>query len=84
MMQLEAHVQPRKKHPEESQLSKSFYKFLTEECNITHHDFDYVDRVVGVNRINSYSADVLSTKSKKRYDYDFFINHFDVISPWVL
>lgn len=69
MMELEPHVKPRQGHQEESQLSKSFFKFLTEECNITNYDFEHIDQIVGVNRINSYSADVLSNKSKKRYEY---------------
>jgi len=65
MMELESHVDGRKSHNEEYQLVKSFYKFVTEDCQLKY-DFDFVNQVVGVNRINSYSADIMDGGSNSR------------------
>lgn len=56
LMELEAHEEHRKHIKEEVFMLKSFYKFLTDDCNLDY-DWGIVDKVVGINRVNCYSAD---------------------------
>lgn len=65
LMELEAHTSARKVVKEEVFMLKSFYKFLTDECNL-NYDYEIVDRIVGINRVNCYSADGI-IHGKKRY-----------------
>jgi hypothetical protein len=65
LMKLEPHSECRRNHNEEYQMTKSFYRFVTEDCNLKY-DFDLVDHVVGVNRINSYSADIMDSAARAR------------------
>ncbi|CAL8109373.1 unnamed protein product [Orchesella dallaii] len=65
LMQLESHIQARMKVKDEVLMFKSFYKFLTEECNMDY-ELDVVNHIVGVNRVNCYSGDAL-INGKKRF-----------------
>lgn len=66
LLELEAHTEARKAQKEEVSILKSFYKFLTEECGLRKFDYDLVDRVVGINRVNCYSADGLIDGRKRQ------------------
>lgn len=69
LMELEAHTKERRQVKEEVFMLKSFYKFLTEDCNL-NYEWDVVDHIVGVNRVNCYSADAL-INGKKRFARTF-------------